>query len=127
MENSDDPRLHLPHPVFDAWLSAVNAHSIPQVCDLYAPDAFLLPTLSPTLRGTPEARREYFEVFLSKPNLQAHLDYCYVQQFGDVRIDSGIYTFSWGGSGVEQASKARFTVVIRDEKIVTHHSSMMPS
>lgn len=122
----NDARLDVSHPVIDAWLCAVNAGSIDEVCRLYAPDAILLPTLSNELCGTPEQIRGYFEYFLSRPQLSAALQSCYVRQYSEIKIDSGIYEFRWEESGGPCTACARFTFVIRNEQIVEHHSSFLP-
>lgn len=106
----------------------MNAHSVVDVCALYAPDAILLPTLSDVICDSPERIRKYFESFLTQPKLLATLESCYVQEYSEIKIDSGIYQFEWDNEemGLMQFTRARFTFVIRDERIVEHHSSMAP-
>ena len=125
-ESNLDQRLTVSHPVIDAWLRAVNAHSVDAVCSLYAPEAILLPTLSDVIRDTPDRIRDYFESFLNRKNLSATLRNCYVQEYSEIKIDSGIYEFKWESDtmGLMQFARARFTFVIREEQIVEHHSSM---
>lgn len=123
-----DQRQTASHPVIDRWLNAVNQHSVAEVCALYAPDAILLPTLSEVICDNPERIGKYFESFLTRPGLRAELLNCYVQEYSEIKIDSGIYSFSWNsdvGDLVESA-QARFTFVIRDALIVEHHSSLSP-
>lgn len=121
-----DARLTVSHPVIDAWLTAVNACSVGDVSKLYAPDAILLPTLSGELCDTPEQIRLYFEHFLGRPDFKAELQSCYVQQYSEIKIDSGIYRFNWCVDGKPFSTRARFTFVIRNDLIVEHHSSLVP-
>ncbi len=123
-----DQRLTASHPVIDEWLQAVNAGAPNKVCALYAPDAILLPTLSDAICNTPERINAYFETFLDRPDFTAKLVSCYVQQYSEIKIDSGIYAFEWTDedSGTVQRACARFTFVIRDGLIVEHHSSLRP-
>ena len=123
-----DLRLAASHPVIDLWLQNINAHSVDGVCALYAPDAILMPTLSDTICDSPAQIRSYFEFFLGRPKLSATLKSCYVQQYSEIKIDSGIYQFDWFDDtrGTTLSTSARFTFVIRGNQIVEHHSSMSP-
>jgi uncharacterized protein (TIGR02246 family) len=115
------------HPVIDRWLDAVNTGDAERVCQLYAPDAILLPTLSPHILKTPDQIIDYFRFFLDRKSLKVELIDCYVQTYSEVKIDSGIYEFSWLENKALQSTRARFTFVIRDGLIVEHHSSLSPS
>ena len=123
-----DQRLAASHPVIDEWLQAVNTRSVSAVCTLYAHDAILLPTLADEICDTPGRIKAYFDVFLRRPTLKVRLVSCYVQEYSEIKIDSGIYEFEWKDedSGSMQTTRARFTFVIRDGSIVEHHSSMTP-
>lgn len=127
-DSATDQRLAISHPVIDQWLRGVNAHSIEEVCALYDPEAILLPTLSGVICDSPAQIRNYFESFLRRPKLSATLTSCYVQQYSEIKIDSGIYQFEWEDrtSGTVSSTSARFTFVIRNHLIVEHHSSMTP-
>ena len=121
MARSDDS-----HPVIDRWLDAVNTGHAERVCQLYAPDAILLPTLSPHILNTPDQIIDYFRLFLDRKSLTVQLIDCYVQTYSEVKIDSGIYEFSWMENNALQSTRARFTFVIRNGLIVEHHSSLSP-
>ncbi|MGE5615959.1 MAG: nuclear transport factor 2 family protein, partial [Bacillota bacterium] len=45
-----------------AWADAMTAHDQDRVLALYAPDAVLWGTRSPTIRTSPEKLREYFGI-----------------------------------------------------------------
>ncbi|MEE4296417.1 MAG: nuclear transport factor 2 family protein [Wenzhouxiangella sp.] len=114
------------HPVIDQWLEAVNTGCAERVCQLYAPDAILLPTLSPNILSAPDQILDYFRFFLDRQSLAVKLIDCYVQTYSEVKIDSGIYEFTWMANDKAQSTRARFTFVIRGGLIVEHHSSLSP-
>lgn len=118
---------HHPHPVIDQWINEINSGQAKQVCSLYSSDAILLPTLSPDILCTPQEILDYFEFFLDRESLSVTLVDCYVQQYSEVKIDSGVYQFTWIEGGHSVATRARFTFVIRNGAIVEHHSSLSPS
>ena len=112
--------------LFDEWNAALQSGDPGRVAELYATDAILLPTVSNQVRHDHAEIRDYFVHFLAKgPN--GAIDEANVRIFGDIAINSGIYTFSLAdGSAVQ----ARFTFVYRrsgDRWLITeHHSSRMP-
>ena len=112
--------------LFDEWNSALQTGDPKQVAALYENNAILLPTISNTVRHNNEEREDYFVNFLAKGPV-GKIDESNVRTFGDVAINSGVYTFTFkDGASVQ----ARFTYVYRwnGQKwlIVEHHSSQMP-
>ncbi len=93
---------------------------------LYATDAILLPTVSDKVRHNHREIEGYFAHFLAK-GPSGEIDESNARTFGDIAINSGVYTFTFeDGSAVQ----ARFTFVYRwggrRWLIVEHHSSRMP-
>ena len=117
-----DPILAL----FDKWNSALATGEPEQVASLYAPNAILLPTVSNQVRHNHAEIADYFVNFLKK-GPQGVIDEANVRTFGDIAINSGVYTFSFSDGAKVQA---RFTFVYRwtgqDWLIIEHHSSAMP-
>jgi uncharacterized protein (TIGR02246 family) len=118
----------------DQWIEAINRGSINLVGALYEPDAVLLGTFAPQPLTTPEGRQEYFIRFKARTNMEATIDQCSIEAFGDdVGAASGLYTFSFEGeTGAQETVKARFTFVYRrfaqgSWLIVMHHSSVVPA
>ena len=112
--------------LFDQWNTAIQTGKPKNVVALYDTNAILLPTISNKIRKTHAEIEDYFVVFLAK-GPKGIINESNVRIFGDIAINSGIYTFSFAnGSSVQ----ARFTFVYRfngqDYKIVEHHSSAMP-
>ena len=112
--------------LFDDWNNALQTGDPKQVAALYETNAILLPTISNKVRHNHEELEDYFVNFLAKGPV-GKIDESNVRTFGDVAINSGVYTFTFkDGSSVQ----ARFTYVYRwnGQKwlIVEHHSSQMP-
>jgi uncharacterized protein (TIGR02246 family) len=111
---------------FEEWNRALESGDPARVAGLYAEEAVLLPTLSDSVRTTPEQIRDYFVHFLSR-RPSGRIDRSHVRLFDDLAINSGVYTFRFMAGG---EARARFTFVYRrigDRwRIVEHHSSLMP-
>lgn len=112
--------------LFQDWNAALQTGDPARVTALYAPDAILLPTVSNKVRHDHAEISEYFEHFLArKPS--GVIDESNVRDLGDIAIDSGVYTFSFGDASTVQA---RYTYVYRrladGWRIIEHHSSRMP-
>ena len=112
--------------LFDEWNSALQTRDPQNVAALYESNSILLPTVSNKVRHNPEEVADYFVHFCAK-GPKGKIDEANVRIFGDLAINSGIYTFTFeDGSAVQ----ARFTFVYRWNgqrwMIVEHHSSQMP-
>jgi uncharacterized protein (TIGR02246 family) len=99
---------------------------------LYARDAVLWGTLSPTRRETPQAIREYFVgAFKALPGHKVEFGDQLIRVYGNTAVNTGYYTFSYMKDGQPAKIPARYSFVYvkRDGKwqIVDHHSSAMPA
>jgi uncharacterized protein (TIGR02246 family) len=112
--------------LFEQWNSALQLGDPKQVAALYAEDAVLLPTVSNQVRHNHEEIEDYFVHFLAK-GPQGKIDESNVRIFGELAINSGVYTFTFKDDVTVQA---RFTYVYRWDgqrwSIIEHHSSAMP-
>lgn len=112
--------------LFEAWNSALQTGDPKQVASLYESNGILLPTVSNKVRHNHEEIEDYFVHFLAK-GPKGTIDEANIRTFGDVAINSGVYTFVFS-DGV--SVQARYTFVYRWNgqawKIVEHHSSAMP-
>lgn len=112
--------------LFDEWNSALQTGNPKNVVALYASDAILLPTVSNKVRHNHAEIEDYFVHFLAK-GPQGIIDESNMRIFGDIAINSGIYTFTFK-DGV--SIQARFTYVYQWNgqrwMIIEHHSSAMP-
>ena len=112
--------------LFDRWNNALQTGDPQQVAALYETNGILLPTVSNQVRHNHVEIADYFVHFLAK-GPQGKIDESNVRIFGDIAINSGVYTFTFEDGARVQA---RFTYVYRwngqDWKIIEHHSSQMP-
>ncbi len=112
--------------LFDEWNSALQTGNPKNVSALYESNGILLPTVSNKVRHNHEEIEDYFVHFLAK-GPKGKIDEANVRTFGDVAINSGVYTFTFDDGAAVQA---RFTFVYRWNGqrwlIVEHHSSQMP-
>ena len=111
---------------FTQWNVALKSGQASRVAALYAETAVLLPTASNQVRDTPALITDYFEHFLQK-SPSGTIDQSHVRVFGEIAINSGVYTFSFASG---ETLQARYTFVYRQFAgqwyIVEHHSSAMP-
>lgn len=120
-EQSEIPAL------FDQWNKSLATGDPSAVAANYAPNAILLPTVSKRARLTQAERIDYFEHFLeNKP--QGQIDQAYIRNYGDISINSGLYTFTFEDGSIV---RARYTFVYQKQPngrwlIVEHHSSKLP-
>ncbi|HEY7250948.1 MAG TPA: SgcJ/EcaC family oxidoreductase [Methylomirabilota bacterium] len=115
-----------------AWIDALNSHDTERVVALYDSDALLWGTVSPTIRDTPAAIREYFKGLPNMPpEFKGSIGEQRVRIYGDIAINSGTYSFNNVRDGKPVTTAARFSFVYRNRDgrwlIVDHHSSAVPT
>ena len=114
------------------WGDTLGQNDPDKVVALYAPDAVLWGTLSPTLRADRAALRDYFVgAFKALPNLKVTFGEQVIRVYGTTAINTGYYTFSFVRDGEPKTLPARYSFAfVKDGEnwmIVDHHSSAMPS
>ena len=114
-----------------AWASALGEDDPDKVLPLYADDAVLWGTLSPTVRADRTALRDYFvAAFKVLPGLKVSFGDQLIRVYGNTAVNTGYYTFSFERDGQPRSLSARysFTYVKNGDRwlIVDHHSSAMP-
>jgi uncharacterized protein (TIGR02246 family) len=113
------------------WAQALGEDDPGKVLPLYAEDAVLWGTLSPTVRADRAALRDYFvTAFRVLPGLKVAFGDQLIRVYGNTAVNTGYYTFSYIKDGETKSLPARysFTFVKNGERwlIVDHHSSAMP-
>jgi len=113
------------------WAQALGEDDPDKVLPLYADDAVLWGTLSPTVRADPSSLRDYFvSAFKVLPGLKVKFGDQLIRVYGDTAVNTGYYTFSYTKDGVAKTLPARysFTYVKNGDRwlVVDHHSSAMP-
>jgi uncharacterized protein (TIGR02246 family) len=114
-----------------AWAQALGEDEPDKVLPLYADDAVLWGTLSPTVRADRAALRDYFvTAFKVLPGLKVTFGDQLIRVYGTTAVNTGYYTFSFTRDGEAKTLPARysFTYVQNGDRwlIVDHHSSAMP-
>ena len=113
------------------WAQALGEDDPDKVLPLYADDAVLWGTLSPTVRADRSSLRDYFvTAFKVLPGLKVQFGDQLIRVYGDTAVNTGYYTFSYTKDGEAKTLPARysFTYVKNGDRwlIVDHHSSAMP-
>ena len=112
--------------LFDEWNNALQTGDPKEVAALYEANAILLPTVSNAVRHNHAEIENYFVHFVAK-GPQGRIDEANIRTFGQIAMNSGVYTFSFDDGSTVQA---RFSFVYRWNgqrwMIVEHHSSKMP-
>ena len=113
------------------WGETLGQNDPDKVLALYAPDAVLWGTLSPTVRADRAALRDYFvTAFKVLPNLKVAFGEQLIRVYGATAVNTGYYTFSFVKEGEPKTLPARYSfTLVKDADawmIVDHHSSAMP-
>jgi uncharacterized protein (TIGR02246 family) len=114
------------------WARALGEDDPDKVLPLYANDAVLWGTLSPTVRADRAGLRDYFvTAFKVLPGLKVAFGDQLIRVYGGTAVNTGYYTFSYVKDGETKSLPARysFTYVKNGGQwlIVDHHSSAMPA
>src|SRR5262250_1035948 len=114
------------------WAQALGEDDPEKVLPLYADDAVLWGTLSPTVRADRAALRDYFVgAFTVLPGLRVSFGEQLIRVYGDTAVNTGYYTFSYVKDGEMKTLPARYSFTFVKERgnwmIVDHHSSAMPA
>ena len=120
------------HALFDRWNTRLQTGDPEKVADLYAPDAVLLPTLSPEVRTTHAGIVDYMEHFLAKNPSGEEIQSVVKVLDPRTAIDTGVYRFTFHNADgtTSSTADARYTFVYEKRHgewlIINHHSSLMP-
>lgn len=134
--NSEKPSDHLETldmtsepqvPVLDKWVKAVNASDIEAVMNTYAENAQMLPALTPKILHNKNEIKDFYQEILDHNKLEIIPRDVFTQKVDGFKVDSGHYEIHWlSDEGQEDTRFFRFSFVIKDGKITTHHSSPDP-
>ncbi|HYP37226.1 MAG TPA: SgcJ/EcaC family oxidoreductase [Stellaceae bacterium] len=114
------------------WGETLGQDDPDKVLALYAADAVLWGTLSPTVRSDRAALRDYFvSAFKILPGLKVSFGEQLIRVYGNTAVNTGYYTFAYTKDGEPKTLPARYSIVfVKDGQnwmIVDHHSSAMPT
>ncbi|MCW5626930.1 MAG: SgcJ/EcaC family oxidoreductase [Burkholderiales bacterium] len=132
----DKPAIESPAQAVAAataeWIAAFNTRDPAKVTALYARDAVLLGTVSPTIRANRAEILEYFtDSATRRPRLQMTLGQQDIRVYGNIAFNSGFYTSTNVQDGQEVVNRMRFSFAYRNDNgrwmIINHHSSRVPA
>jgi uncharacterized protein (TIGR02246 family) len=113
------------------WARTLGENDPDKIVKLYAADAVLWGTLSPTVGTNRAELRGYFvTAFERLPGLKVTLGEQIIHVYGNTAVNTGYYTFSYVRDGQTQTLPARYSFTFVNDgdnwMIVAHHSSVMP-
>ena len=114
------------------WAAVFAENNPDTIVALYAKDAVLWGTLSPTVRSDPGTVKAYFVgAFGALPKATVKFGDQVIRVYGNTAINTGYYTFSYTKDGEAKSIPARYSFTYvkdgNDWKIVDHHSSAVPA
>jgi len=117
----------LANGIVNSWVESISKRDPMLMTSFYSDDAVLLATFSNILEGKDQILY-YFIHFLNKEDLKCTITYNTTQldYDRDTSISNGLYLFSFRDFGQMKLVKARYTYVVNQNQIITHHSSLLP-
>ena len=103
------------------WVSTIKQGDPQQVTNLYRENGILLGTFSAKKRIGHELILEYFENLLKSP-VEVEIISEHIHALESITVNSGLYNFITNGNTIN----ARFSFVHAMDKIISHHSSVLP-
>ena len=114
-------------PVLDKWVSAINSHDLSNLMRLYADDSVMIPAFSTRIRNTKIQIQDLYRDLFEKDDLEVVPFQVSTQRANGLKVDSGQYKIKWKTQGFQKEHLLRFSFVIKDGVITSHHSSLEPS
>tara|TARA_B100000902_G_scaffold251161_1_gene237672 strand:+ start:369 stop:752 length:384 start_codon:yes stop_codon:yes gene_type:complete len=114
--------------IVSLWVKTVSERNPKKQTQLYSKSAVLLATFQTLFLGR-EGVMEYMIGFLNKEGIECQIIDNYTQKddSGKFQISSGLYEFYYLESGIKKTVKARYTFVVKNNLIISHHSSVQPN
>lgn len=122
-----DARREPMYPVLEKWVESINNRDSNQLSELYNSDSVLIPSLSSEVRTNRDQIMSYYGNLLQKDRLKIQLGQINLIKANGSKIENGDCTISWQEGGFENTYKTRFSVIIKNGKILAHHMSQTPS
>ncbi|MGB0930765.1 MAG: SulP family inorganic anion transporter [Chitinophagales bacterium] len=113
-------------PILDKFQLAINNHNLDLLMKLYADEAILVPSFSTKLKMGSQQIRQFYKDFFEKDDVQITVYQVNTQKVNNLKVDTGTYSMKWKNRGFETEKHIRFSLVIKNGKIVTDHSSVEP-
>ncbi|MDE0772796.1 MAG: SulP family inorganic anion transporter [Salibacteraceae bacterium] len=114
-------------PVLTKWLAAMNKHDIKLIKELYTKGAVFTPAFSSNIHYNIDEIEDYYKYLFSHEGVYLKKLDLHMQKHGAIRINSGHYGIGWIHEGKDESHVLRFCMVVEKNKIVTHHTSTLPT
>ena len=110
------------------WAKTVSERNPEKQTQLYSKNSVLLATFQTLFLGH-DGVTEYMISFLNKESIECQIidNYTHNDESGNFEVASGLYEFTYIQFGEKKVVKARYTFVIKNDLILSHHSSIQPS
>jgi hypothetical protein len=112
------------------WEAAVESRSVERIVAFYDRKAIMFPAFATKPITTRTQLTEYYKKVVSNPDVKVEITETHPRQFGNVALNSGLYTLSYTQEGEQVVIPSRFsfTYILSGGNwvIVDHHSSKVP-
>ena len=108
------------------WLDTLCTHNVDAIVSLYAPEGILLGTVAKEIAQGQAEIRKYFEMFVQKKPC-GKITSMMVQNFGNVKVVDGTYTFELQDGKKKSIVDARYTfrIPIQARSVGNHDTSLI--
>ena len=113
--------------IVNLWSEMVSERNPEKQAKLYSKNSILLATFDSLFLGR-DGVVEYMIKFLNKKNIKCRIIDNYTQRDtnSNIEVANGIYQFSYVEGEQKKSVQARYTFVIKNNLIISHHSSVDP-
>jgi len=113
-------------PLLEKWSMSVNQHDIDAVMKLYNEESLLIPAFSTRIRSNKDQIKDLYRDLFQKDGLFVTLKDVSTQKVDGLKVDSGTYLMDWVNRGFRVHNELRFSIVIKNGLVVSHHDSIVP-
>lgn len=114
-------------PVLHKLHTAINNHDLITIMELYADDAVLIPAFSSKKRIGKKEIGIFYKNFFEKDDVKISMYQVSAQDTNGLIIDTGMYLMRWMSKEKREEEYLRFTLIMKDGKIVSDNSSVEPN
>lgn len=118
----DEPKV----PVFEKWTKAINSHDLNTLMKIYSDDVMMIPAFSTRIRTNRDQVKDLYRDLFEKDDLEVVPVQVSSKRTNGLKVDSGQYLMKWKTQDFSYNKNLRFSFVIKDGEIVSHHSSIEP-
>jgi len=113
-------------PVFNKWLAAINQHDLETLMECFDEEAILIPAFSTRIRKKKKEIHNLYKDLFEKDDLYVNLKEVTTQMTHGLKVNNGQLELVWKSRGFTQHNLIRFSMALKDDKIITMHTSLLP-